>query len=185
MLCYAFIFVICSSLLFLPSTTFAQSPNRFVWFANCAVEFEYPEEWVDIINYYDDPDCKESHIKIESPQPSLSEKDAPRVWIDVQECCPTGPPNYTTRSMSLGEYYNQQLDEAKQMDIGSKTTPAGGIVSILNSGDITLDVYPAYKIVIGIDGNPAGVGAFSIKGTKLYTILYTADPSDYHRAPAR
>jgi hypothetical protein len=83
-----------------------------------------------------------------------------------------------TRSMSLEEYINQELGVlGGQMDKYSERI--GGNVSIINSGDITLDEYPARKIVLGEDGSPAGVAVASIKGTRLYTILYAADPSDY------
>ena len=54
----------------------------------------------------------------------------------------------------------------------------------INSGPLTLDGNPDYKIVGGFKtldpSNPAYVSVYSKNGTKLYSISYVADPSDYN-----
>jgi hypothetical protein len=76
------------------------------------------------------------------------------------------------RNMSVDEYVSQELDEFSSQDY-----------TIINSGSLTLDGNPASKIVVGLNpSTPTGVFVYSINATisKLFTISYTADPSDYN-----
>ena len=75
------------------------------------------------------------------------------------------------RSMSLDEYVSQELDEFSESEG----------YTIINSGSLTLDGNPASKIVVGSNpSTPTGVFVYSIIATisKLFTISYTADPSE-------
>jgi hypothetical protein len=183
-ICYVFTFIICSCLLFSPSAGSAQNPNGFLTFGNCTVGFLYPQGWKDFITDYSK--CKEndqgrfedSITEITFPQPSLSEKITPRVAIIVEPCCEfiysrdaEGGYSAEMRNMSVDEYVSQELDEFSRQGY-----------TIINSGSLALDGNPASKVVVGPDPlTPTGVFVYSINATisKLFTISYTADPSDY------
>jgi hypothetical protein len=119
---YAFIFVMCPSLLFLPSSTSAQNPEGFLTFRNCNIEFLYPEDWKNFIT--DDSKCEDpvnwgryedSDTQITFPQPSLSEKITPRVSIIVEPCCfdvtSRDAEGFSAieRNMSLEEYIDEEV----------------------------------------------------------------------------
>ena len=105
---YAFIFVMCPSLLFLPSSTSAQNPEGFLTFRNCNIEFLYAEDWKNFIT----DDCD---TQITFPQPSLSEKITPRVSIIVEPCCfdvtSRDAEGFSAieRKMSLEEYIDEEV----------------------------------------------------------------------------
>ena len=169
-----------SCLLFLSSSISAQTTKGFLSFGNCKIEFLYPAEWKNFITDYShceesNPDLSENSItEITLPQPSFSEKITPRVTISVEPCCELIPSNeiegYPTpiRNMTLEEYVNQTVN-----DLNTR-------FSFINVGNISLAGNEAYKIVTGLnETNPASAIVFSINGTKLYTIEYRADPSEY------
>ena len=169
---YAFIFILCSCLLFLPSSNYAQNPKEFLTFRNCLVGFLYPEEWKNFIS--DSSDCEESYTQINFP-PSLSQKIPPSIIIKGEKCCVT---SYTGESpiylnMSLEEYVNEELNFYKNFP---------GTTITNSSGPTILGGYPAYKIVaaIGSDAsNPSYLAMYTKKGDRMYKISYWADPSAY------
>jgi hypothetical protein len=70
--------------------------------------------------------------------------------------------------MTLDEYVNQTVNNLNPR------------LSIINGGYISLAGNEAYKVVAGLNGpNPTATIVYSVNGTKLYTINYSADPSDY------
>lgn len=180
MMWYAFIFVMCCCLLFLPLSISAQNSKGFLSFGNCKIEFLYPLEWKNFITDYSnceesDPNLSENSLtEITLPKPSLSEKITPRVTISMESCCELTPSTEIEgypaqiRKLTLGEYVNQTVNNLNAR------------LSVINVGNISLAGNEAYKIVAGLDGmNPAAEFVYSINGTKLYTINYTADPSEY------
>lgn len=72
--------------------------------------------------------------------------------------------------MSLEEYINKEI--LKNLSVAPN-------FNLIGSGPIVLAGNPAYKIVYGAYSNPSDP-CYSINGTKLYSIDYTAHPSDYH-----
>jgi hypothetical protein len=176
-----FIFVMCSCLLFLPLSISAQNTKGFLSFGNCKIEFLYPLEWKNFITDYSnceesDPNLSENSLtEISLPKPSLSEKITPRVTISVEPCCELIPVSdiegypAQIRKMNLDEYVNQTINNLNNS------------LSVINIGNISLAGKEAYKIVAGLDGkNPSAEFVYSINGTKLYTINYTADPAEYN-----
>jgi hypothetical protein len=119
-------------------------------------------------------------MTINFPQPSLSEKYPPSILIGVDQCCEIITSRDETgfsaifQSMSLEEYINKEV--LKNLSVAPN-------FNLINSGPIVLAGNPAYKIVYGAYSNPSDpccVNVYSINGTKLYSIGYTAHPSDYH-----
>lgn len=179
-MCYVFIFVICSCLLFLPLSVSAQTTKGFLSFGNCKIEFLYPSEWENLITDYStceesDPNLSENSLtEITLPKPSLSEKITPRITISIEPCCELIPASEIEgypaqiRKTTLDKYVNQTVN-----NLNSR-------LSVINVGHISLAGNEAYRIVAGLDGmNPAAEFVYSINGTKLYTINYSADPSEY------
>lgn len=74
---------------------------------------------------------------------------------------------HTYIKIYLDEFIDHKLNYTSRLDL-----------PIINSGPITLDGSPAYKI-IGGSVSPTYAGIFSKKGDKLYSINYEADPFDY------
>jgi hypothetical protein len=146
-------------------------------FGNCTVGFFYPENWKDFIT--DASDCEQSYTEINFPQPSLSAKNPPYIIVQVEKCCEfltsfdeTGY-SAIPRNMSLEEYVDQEI---RQLTVRPDVT-------IINSGPIILggnETFPAHKIIAGPDSSsPAYLAVYSKKGDKMYSIIYSADPSDY------
>jgi hypothetical protein len=177
---YAFIFVISSCLLFLPLFISAQNTKGSLSFGNCKIEFLYPAEWKNFITDYSkcedsDPNLSEDILTdIALPKPGLSEKITPRVTISIEPCCELIPASdiegypAQIRKMNLDEYVNQTLNNLNNS------------LSVINVGHISLAGNEAYKIVVGLDSmKPTAQFVYSINGTKLYTINYSAGPSEY------
>src|SRR5918992_421265 len=181
-MCYAFILVACSCLLFLSSPISAQTTNGFLSFGNCKIEFLYPAEWKNFITEYTNceesiPDRPEdSIIEIAFPDPNFSEKNTSRVTVSVGPCCEVlsskfieGYP-YLIKNITLEEYVNQTINNFHTR------------LSIIDVDHFSLDGNEAYKIVAGVNmTNPAAAFVYSTNGTKLYAIEYRADPSDYDK----
>jgi hypothetical protein len=180
MVCYAFILVAYSCLLFLPLSLSAQSTNGFLSFGNCKIEFLYPVEWKNFITEY--TNCEDNNpnrpedslIEIALPQPNSAEKNTSRVTISVGTCCEVIPSKFIEghpspmKNITLEEYVNQTINNFNTS------------LSIIGVGHISLAGNEAYKIVAGLNmTNPAAAFIYSKNGTKLYSIEYRADPSDY------
>ena len=171
-MCYVFIFVIYSSLLFLISPAYAQNSTKgFLTFRNCAVEFLYLKDWKNYIRSNSSDACEESRTYITIPQPSLSEKIISNITIIVETCCPDfvdQSGQLHLRNMTLDQYLQKNLDTGSTM--GWKT---------IDYGPITLDGNPAYRLLREAGLHNRIVEIYSIYGTKLYKIQYIADLSDY------
>jgi hypothetical protein len=178
---YAFIFIMISFLLSLPSSASAQNPKGFLTFGNCTVGFFYPEEWKDFISDSPDSNCERSDTTIEFPQPSLSEKRPPFILINVEQCCEIvtsrDENNAIFQNMSLEEYVQRQSNE---LEMNNGTIINSGPI-ILGTEHPTKTILPGYKIIAGPDSsNPTSLTVYAKNGTKVSTIHYWADPSDYH-----
>jgi hypothetical protein len=180
-MCYAFILVACSCLLFLSSPISAHATNGFLSFGNCKIEFLYPAEWKNFITEY--TNCEENNPNrpedslIEFALPQLNpEKNTSLVTISVGTCCDVlsskfieGYPSLI-KNITLEEYVNQTINNFNTR------------LSIIDVDHFSLAGNEAYKIVAGLNmTNPAAAFVYTINGTKMYAIEYRADPSDYDK----